>query len=335
MQSIDFGTTQCVLLDQHGPIRPGCVRVAELPLAPPSIGEVSVQVVAAPINPADLNVIEGKYPIRPSLPGVLGIEGVARVTRRGANVAETDFMQGSLVLLPPSWGTWREAGTVSTERLIRLPEDVDPLQAAMLRINPATAWRMLHDFAALHPGDWVVQNAANSGVGRAVIQIARELGLKTLNLVRREELIPELHAIGADLVVLDDDEPVRRAAKAVRSVLALNAVGGASAGRVARCLIEGGTVVTYGGMAREPLALPVGPLIFQDLRWRGFWVSRWYKAAAHSDIAAMFSKLIPLIQRGTLRTPIEQTFQLNSLDAALMRANCSARSGKLLLTFSE
>jgi NADPH:quinone reductase-like Zn-dependent oxidoreductase len=88
-------------------------------------------------------------------------------------------------------------------------------------------------------------------------------------------------------------------------------------------------------MAREPLTLPVGPLIFQDLRWRGFWVSRWYKAAAHSDIAAMFSKLIPLIQCGTLHTPIEQTFQLNSLDAALMRANCSARSGKLLLTFSE
>ena len=76
----------------------------------------------------------------------------------------------------------------------------------MLKINPLTAWRMLHDFVRLEKGDWVIQNAANSAAGRAVIQIAHELGYRTVNVVRRKELIEELRAEGGDVVLLDNDE---------------------------------------------------------------------------------------------------------------------------------
>jgi NADPH:quinone reductase-like Zn-dependent oxidoreductase len=73
----------------------------------------------------------------------------------------------------------------------------------MLGINPPTASLLLDEASDLEPGDWVVQKA--SGVGRSLIAIAKARGIKTINLVRRTELVPELRAIGGDLVVASED----------------------------------------------------------------------------------------------------------------------------------
>src|SRR2546425_4584369 len=73
----------------------------------------------------------------------------------------------------------------------------------MLGINPPTAALLLNESIDLRPGDWVAQNAANSGVGRSLIAIAKARGLKTINFVRRPELVPELQAVGGDLVIVD------------------------------------------------------------------------------------------------------------------------------------
>ena len=155
-----------------------------------------VEMQAAPINPADLNAIEGKYPGKREVPAVPGFEGSGIVSELGENVSKLTI--GSLVILPHDLGTWREACAVRAEQLVVVPSQVDPVQAAMLKINPLTAWRLLHGYVELKTGDWVIQNAANSAAGRAVIQIAHALGYKTVNVVRREELIDELRADGGD-----------------------------------------------------------------------------------------------------------------------------------------
>ena len=179
---------------------------------------------AAPINPADLNQIEGKYPVRPELPATPGFEGAGIVVEVGAGVK--GLTSGALVILPHNVGTWREAVAVKAEDLVVVPEGIDPVQAAMLKINPLTAWRLLHDYVELQRGDWLIQNAANSAAGRAVIQIAHELGYKTVNVVRREELIEELRAEGGD-VVLVDGENLRDEVK--------SATGGASIRLGSKC----------------------------------------------------------------------------------------------------
>src|SRR5262249_51466673 len=160
-----------------------------------------VRLKAAPINPADLNQIEGKYPIRFPLPATPGFEGAAIIEAVGANVK--GHQPGELVILPHNLGTWREAGGVKADRLNTGPEGIAPEQAAMLKINPLTAWRVLRDFVQLEAGDWIIQNGANSGVGRAMIAICRELGFRSVNVVRRAELIPELKHQGGDVVLLD------------------------------------------------------------------------------------------------------------------------------------
>jgi trans-2-enoyl-CoA reductase len=290
-----------------------------------------VEMRAAPINPADLNLLEGKYPVRPHLPAVGGVEGVGIVRELGTNVSSLEL--GQHVLLPWGVGSWSEVCVAPADSLIPLPESIPAPQASMLRVNPPTAWRMLHDFVSLKPGDWVIQNAANSGVGRAVIQIAKALGLRTINFVRRAEVMEELKNEGADFVLLDDDDAVaqtRSLTEAAKISLALNAVGGESALRLANTLSFGGTVVTYGAMGRKPLRLPNGLLIFKDQRWRGFWITHWYENASIQQRDEMFAALFPLAESGALNTQIEASYPLRDAVAALAHASRSERSGKVI-----
>ena len=240
---------------------------------------------------------------------------------------------GSVVLLPHGLGTWREAVVVPEKDLIGIPADVPLEQAAMLKINPPTAWRMLHDFVALEPGGWVIQNAANSGVGRATIQIARALGLRTVNVVRRPELVDELRALGGDAVFVDGEdlkERVKEATGGAKILLALNSVGGESALNIANTLANGGTIVTFGAMGRQPVRIPNGLLIFKDLRWRGFWLTRWYQNASREDRDAMFASLVPLLRSGKLNSKIEKTYPLSQAKEAIARALAGRRDGKIL-----
>ena len=165
-------------------------------------------------------------------------------------------------------GNWSEAYVADANSLIPLPDDMPLEQAAMLSVNPPTAWRMLETFVDLHPGDWVIQNAANSGVGRAVIQIARLRGLKTVNIVRRKDLISELEAEGADVVITDEiplSKQIRDLIGNGTAPLGLNAVGGESAREIAKSLSDHGTLVTYGAMGLQPLQMSNSLLIFKDL----------------------------------------------------------------------
>ena len=307
------------------------IRLEERELPELQSGEVRVEVKAAAINPADLNTIEGKYPVRPSLPAIPGVEGVGIVAATGSGVESLKV--GSVVLLPHGRGTWCEAVVAPEKDLIEIPSDIPLEQAAMLKINPPTAYRMLHDFVTLKPGDWMIQNAANSGVGRATIQIAKALGIRTVNIVRRPELIDELKAEGGDVVLLEGEDlkdRVKEATGGAKILLGFNSVGGESALNLANALANGGVIVTFGAMSKQPLRIPNGLLIFKDLSWRGFWLTRWYQKASREERDAMFAVLIPLLQSGKLKSKIEKTYPLSQAKEAITRALEGKRAGKIL-----
>jgi NADPH:quinone reductase-like Zn-dependent oxidoreductase len=295
------------------------VQLDRVPLAEPAAGEVRVQMLSAPINPADLNLIEGKYGEARPLPDVPGNEGCGRVVAVGPGVDRSWI--GRLVLVADQ--AWRESGNWPVAGLVVVPDGLSADRAAVLRVNPPTAWLLLQEFAALRPGDWVLQNAATSAVGRAVIEIARYRGWKTLNVVRRAAAAEELRALGADAVVVDD-EGIAAAAKEVLGGavprLALNAVGGVSATRLAGLLGPGGTLVTYGAMSREALKIPNGFLIFRDLVFRGFWLTRWLRSASPADRDALFGNVFRLAASGCFAPHVAAEFPLAEVSAALTRA---------------
>src|SRR6478736_4185001 len=200
----------------------------------PGPSQVHIGVEFSPINPNDLLVAQGIYPLRPTLPTVIGNEGVGRVLAVGRAVKNVKV--GDRILAPLSGLTWRERMVISADGLFALPPNADPQQLAMLAINPPTAALLLSEFVDLKSGDWVVQNAANSGVGRWVIAFAKARGLKTVNIVRRPELVDELKAIGGDIVVVDAPDVAGRIRAAVGQDdlhLALDGVSGPATGVLA------------------------------------------------------------------------------------------------------
>jgi NADPH:quinone reductase-like Zn-dependent oxidoreductase len=300
----------------------------------PGPEEVVVEAEFAPINPADLLNIEGKYGAAPPpLPLTPGAEGVGRIAKAGAAVRHVTV--GDRVLLPGP-GCWRELIKAPGRAVFPLPEGVDPKQLAMLRVNPPTAYLMLHQFVAPRPGQWLIQNAANSGVGHCLIRLARLAGVKTVNVVRREELAAPLRAFGGDIVLTDGpdlDVRVRAAIGEAALPLAIDAVGGPGTQRLARCVSDGGTVVNYGILSGEPCMVDGRETVFRDVRLHGFWLRKWFADTPPAQIASVYRELAAKVADGTLEVEVEAVYPIRRIKEAVAHAARGGRSGKILISF--
>ena len=264
-----------------------------------------------------------------------GAEGVGRIARAGAGVSHVKV--GDRVLLPGP-GTWRERIKAPAKVVFPLPGDVDPMQLSMLRVNPPTAYLMLHDFVPVKAGNWAIQNAANSGVGHCLIRLAREEGMKTVNLVRREALIAPLRAFGGDVVLTDGpdiDARVRAAIGEGALPLAIDAIGGSATQRLARCVQEGGTVVNYGLLSGDACMVDGRDTVFRNVMLRGFWLRRWFMESPPEQIAAMVRKLAGKVADGTLVVEVEAVYPFRKIKEAVAHAARGGRSGKILMSFAN
>jgi NADPH:quinone reductase-like Zn-dependent oxidoreductase len=297
---------------------------------------VVVETEFFPINPADVLNLEGKYGAAPpKLPMTPGAEGVGRIAQAGAAVHHVK--PGDRVLLPGP-GCWRERIKAPGKAVFALPEGVDPKQLAMLRVNPPTAHLMLHQFVAPRPGQWVIQNAANSGVGHCLIRLARLAGVKTVNVVRREELVAPLRAFGGDVVLVDGpdlDARVRAAIGDGSLPLAIDAVGGSGTQRLARCVSDGGTVVNYGVLSGEPCMVDGRETVFRDVRLHGFWLRKWFAETPPAQIAALYRELAAKVADGTLAVEVEAIYPIRRIKEAVAHAARGGRSGKILVSFGK
>lgn len=332
-------TCQALIYRKHGDPS----RVVELEDVPvPQIGakQVLVKLLASPINPSDINMIQGTYAILPDLPAVGGNEGVAQVIQVGSQVKS--LKEGDWVIpRDAGLGTWRTEAVLAEDDVISVPNSIPLISAATLGVNPCTAFRMLSDFEELKPGDSVIQNAANSGVGQAVIQIAAARGINTINVIRDRpdftRLSDRLKAMGASHVV--KEESLRRPEMkelfkiCSKPKLALNGVGGKSATELLRHLQNGGSMVTYGGMSKQPVTVPVSALIFKDVKVRGFWVTQWKRDHSQDGKAfrAMLEELCSLIQQGKLTAPSCTEVHLQDYQKALDAAMQPFSSSKQVL----
>ena len=317
---------------ERGPVPQDVIDVVDLQLPPPAAGQVLIEVLAAPINPSDVLTLTGQYGLLPPLPAIGGNEGVGRVVGLGPDVEAS--WNARTVLLPVGSGTWRTHLIAEAKGLVALPDGVDVQQLAMLAINPPTALLMLADFVDLQPGDWVIQNAANSAVGSYLIGIAKARGLKSVNIVRRESAVAGVEAVGGDVVLVDGDKLAKRVAEATGNAaikLGIDAVGGASTDNLARCLAQGATLVNYGAMSGEPCQISPASFVFRDITLRGFWLSQWFRTAPPQRRAEVFGEIGKLIATGKLRAPVQATYPLSAIKQAVAAAAAGERDGKILL----
>ncbi len=297
----------------------------------PGAGEVLVDVVACSINPADILIIEGKYATRPTPPCALGIEGAGTVAAVGAGV--TNLKVGDKVM---SLGrtNWIQRIRDKAETFVRLPKEVDLAQAAMLKVNVATAHLMLTQYVQLKRGDWVIQNAANSGVGVDLIRLAHADGIRSVNVVRRAALVDALKKLGADVVVVDGPDVAQRVAKETGGAaikLGIDAVAGAATGRLAQCVAEGGTVVNYGLMSGEQCQIDASHFLFRDIHLVGFWLAKVMRGMKFDEIQGLYGKLGARLLDGTIHVEVEASYPLEKISDAMAHAKREARGGKVQL----
>jgi mitochondrial enoyl-[acyl-carrier protein] reductase / trans-2-enoyl-CoA reductase len=317
---------------QRGPVPQDVIAAVEFELAPPAAGEVQVAVLAAPINPSDVLTLTGEYGLLPPLPAVGGNEGVGKVVALGDGVS--GLAEGMVVLLPVGCGTWTTHLNLPAKTLIPLPPDVDPVQASMLTVNPPTAQLMLSEFVDLKPGDWVIQNAANSAVGGYLIQLAKLRGLNTVNVVRRDSAIPALKEDGAEHVLVDGDDLPKRVREMIGDApirLGIDCIGGVATENLARCLAEGSTLINYGAMSGERCMISPRYFVFRDITLRGFWLSQWFKKATPDARRAVFAQIGAHIARSELHARVHARYAIADIKKAVADAARGARSGKIVM----
>ena len=308
------------------------IEAVEFTLPELGTGQALVRVLAAPINPSDVLTLTGLYGLLPPLPAVGGNEGVGKVVALGPDTKGPAI--GQTVLLPVGCGTWASHVLADAKSLMPLPNDADPLQLAMMTVNPPTASLMLSEFVNLQPDEWVIQNAANSGVGTYLIQIAKARGFKTVNVVRRESAVAGVSELGGDVVLVDGPGLAKRVAEAIGSAkirLAIDAVGGESTDNLANCLAEGGVLVNYGMMSGDSCQISPASFVFRDVTLRGFWLAQWFRKASPEQRMAVFGEVAKLIASGTLKSRVAATFTIDQIKDAVGAAAAGERDGKILI----
>lgn len=337
-------------------------------ISPPSGTQVVVKFLTSPINPADINQIQNVYPSKPEMTtslgtaepsAVAGNEGVAEVVSTGANVKSVQ--KGDWVIMKSTGqGTWCTHKAMDESQLLKIDskEGLTPLQVGTVSVNPCTAYRMLLDFGkwSFRGDEWFIQNGANSGVGRAAIQLGREWNFKSINVIRgrddkieEEKLKKELYDLGATHVVTEEELQAREMRDKVKEwtrggreqvKVGLNCVGGKPATALAKFLSADSSMVTYGAMSKRPFELPASLLIFKNINFTGFWVSKWSDQNPSAKKSSV-DDVLRMTRQGKFKDiPVQECRWDRDTDVSVLRSAVEGtlggmRSGKGVFVFGE
>lgn len=308
------------------------LSLTDRPEPEPGAGQVRVRMTLSPIHNHDLWTIRGSYGYKPELPAAAGSEaaGVVEAVGEGVDAA----LIGQRVTLAGVDGAWAESFIAPAAGLVPLPDSVTDEVGSQLLAMPFSALALLESLN-LQPGDWLVQTAANGTVGKLMVGMAREHGVKLLNLVRREAAVTEMQAFG--------DEPVLSIAaddwkQQARDILgpdgaraAIDSIGGAVVADIADLLGRDGQLSVFGTATGAPLALNAGSMISRHLTVKGFWGSRVIADMPAEEKRRLIGELLQWAAAGKLHLPSGGEYSLDDIVAAIDASLTAGRQGKILL----
>jgi NADPH:quinone reductase-like Zn-dependent oxidoreductase len=310
------------------------LTVRDVPTPEPARGQVRMRMLLSPVNPSDLLYVRGNYTLAARPPATPGFEGVGIVEKSGGGLLGRFLVGRRVCVLNDVTGNWAEYAVARANQCIPVPDAVSDEQAAGFFVNPATAVALTQHILAVPRGEWLLQTAAGSQVGRMVIRLGKRAGFRTINVVRRREHVAELTALGADVALVGEDGPLpeqvrRHAPDLVR--FAIDPVGGDTGRQVVDSLAPGGTAVFYGLLSGEPVPLNPRTLISGSKSVHGFWLGDWAKSRGMLKNLQLTRRLGKLIADGTLATDIGETLPVDRVADAVRAAERAGRSGKVLL----
>lgn len=313
------------------------VRVEELPDPAPGRGEVLVRLTARAIHPSDLMNIRGLYGKPPPLPLTPGNDAAGVIEAVGEGVSGPGVGDRVTLLLGAAAGkgTWAERIAVPAALVVPTPAQLSDAQAGALWVNYLSVWVMAVEVLKLGAGDTLLQTAAGSQLGRAMIELARARGFGLINVVRRREQVDELRALGAAHVLCSADEDVPGRARELTGgrgvTAAIDPVGGRTGALAIASLKNDGTALLFGALAREPVPVDPGLLLFRELTVRGFWLTRWLGKTPPERVRAAVGSVLGLVESGDFTPAVDRTYPLAEVAAAARHAEAPGRRGAVVL----
>lgn len=327
---------KAIQFDQYGePTQ--VLTLRETPIPESGKGDVRVRMIASPVNPSDLLFVRGWYAgVQPHFPAPVGFEGVGVVDTVGPQAQGVD--QGQRVaVLNGGGGSWAEYTVVPATRLVSVPDDFSNEQAASFYINPASALAMVRHILAVPQGEWLLQSAAGSELGRMIIKLARRDGIRTINVVRRHTSIAELEQLGADAVIASDDGPIDEQVHKVVGPqgvkYAIDPVAGETGTQIFQALSDDGHMLVYGSLTGEPIRVGADPrfILAGNRTLEVYWLGYWIEGLGDTAKRNLFNDIVTLIREGILGTISAHSFSLDEIGAAVKQAEKPGRHGKVLL----
>lgn len=319
------------------------LRLVEREIPKPGHGEVLVRMLASPVNPSDMMFIRGHYTIPAQCPASPGFEGVGIVEQGGGGLRGLLFRGKRVVVLNRKGGNWAEHTVVPSTEVIPISRSLSDEQAATFFVNPATAWVMTQEVLRVPSGQWLLQTAAGSSLGRMIVRLGRHCGFKTFNLVRRASVADELRSLGADHVeVFDESEGAEaKLAESIRRVIgpaglryAIDAVGGRTGSSVVRQLSSDGRLLVYGTLSGQPIEFSPRTLMTVGSKVEGFWLGQFMQRQGLPFKLSLVSRLTKLIQSGVLATEVSAIYSLDQIVQAVQSSEDPGVHGKSLLKIS-
>ncbi|MEU5022507.1 zinc-dependent alcohol dehydrogenase family protein [Streptomyces angustmyceticus] len=331
------------------------LRLESRPVPTPEAGQALIRVKATPIHASDLHVLRGRYGFSPDFPTVGGhMECVGRVEALGPDTEGLKVGERVVAVVVPAIpgppqvaGTWQEYLVADARRILPVPDHLSDSTACQLAVNPLTALLLVTRELDVQRDEWLLQTAAGSTVGRIVIRLARHLGVRTINVVRRRDAVEEIRTLGGDEAICTADEDLlQRVAEIAEPAgvrKAIDCVAGPVGAQVSQALAPGGEVVVYGALSThrqtDPAALtiplPARSVIYETKTVRGFWLNRWFGAASPADVVRALSEVRGLVAEEVLSIPRGEPFPLERFAEAVAFAEAPAHGAKPLFVFED
>jgi len=303
---------------------------------PPEPGQVQIKVRAFPIHPGDLAGISF-VPPAPGERAVPGLEATGVVVAVGPGVSTPAV--GTRVTVFPNPGSWAQRINVPAELAVTVPDWVSDDVAAQMVCNPLTAlllYRAAQQHFSVGFDGFVINNAANSSVGRLFTASAQHHQIATISVVRSGARAQELAERYPNVPVISTDNPdwveqVRTVADGRPIPVALDPVGGTIAADLMSLLSAGGTLITYGQIAQENIPLHASNLLGGEIGLRGLTIGRWLTGTAPERRASDIASARALATSQPAEFDVAGAYSLDQIADAVQHVNRPGKIGTVIV----
>ena len=307
------------------------LTAADSPIPEPAEGQIRIRTILSSIHNHDLVTVRGVYGYKPELPAIGGTEAVGTVDAVGPGV--TGLTIGQRIAVAGVHGTWAEYFVAPAHSVVPLPDAISDEQGAQLIAMPFSSLTLL-EFLKLEKGDWIILNAANGAVGKAVSMLGAARGINVISLVRREETIAELAELGITNVVASTEgwqDRVRALTDGASIRAGVDSIGGKASGELLSVLGDDSVLVSFGSMTGEPMIVDAGDLIYKQAVVKGYWASKVAVALGPEGMARLIAELMGLVIQGAVKLPVEGIYSFDQIGDAVRASLAPGKAGKVLL----